>query len=331
VSPPRVGLTWDLRLGRAGLVAALGVGLVVCRPDAGTWGPALLAASLLAGLPHGALDHALADTWWSARHRREQVGFHVGYLVVTAAVLGVWWLSPRAGLLSFLAISAWHFGESDLLHLPPDQRTNAMAATRGALVVLGALLVSFAPTPTQGALGTVALLGVHVLTLLGARPWNALLSTIDAVALTLLLLGGGLELGLALYFVLWHTPDHIDAVRNDIAGLDDLRALALEALPRTLVSVVGIAVGATWIAPSAWPQLTLMAIAALTLPHALVVHLTFRAPAATSRAARAGRSRRPPVFPDQRAQRRLANASAASRPNHAPPDRPAVHPHPPAS
>ena len=72
---------------------------------------ALLLIGLLAiGIPHGALDV------WTHRHRSP--GSHsslyiMGYLLAIALIFGAWWIFPHAGLLVFLLLSAWHFGQAD--------------------------------------------------------------------------------------------------------------------------------------------------------------------------------------------------------------------------
>ncbi len=71
----------------------------------------LLMLGLLAiGIPHGALDV------WTHRHRSpgRHSGIYIGlYLLAIAAILGLWWMFPHAGLLVFLLLSAWHFGQAD--------------------------------------------------------------------------------------------------------------------------------------------------------------------------------------------------------------------------
>ena len=250
-------------------------------------------ASLLVGLPHGALDHLLAQTWRSGQTVAEQVNFHLGYLATTAAVVAVWLLAPVAGLFAFLAAAAWHFGESDVLHIPRSERTTPVVMTRGALIVFGPLLVApefleplltaqtRIPVPATGSpVWMFALALLHIAALAFAMGWGRrlLLSSVDALALAVLMVGAGPAIGLAVYFIAWHTPDHFDAIRKDVASVAALPALVRAALPRTLVSGAGIAFGALFVDPGDWPRLTVLAIAALTVPHALVVHLTLSKP-----------------------------------------------------
>ena len=80
-----------------------------------TWSDTFLGVLLMLGLlaigiPHGALDV------WTHRHRSpdRHSGIYIGlYLLAIAGVLGAWRMFPHAGLLAFLLLSAWHFGQAD--------------------------------------------------------------------------------------------------------------------------------------------------------------------------------------------------------------------------
>lgn len=67
---------------------------------------------LFPGIPHGAADH-----WLELREKTQQpktlFGFVSLYLMVMVVILLIWYFSPALGLLSFVAYSAWHFGQSD--------------------------------------------------------------------------------------------------------------------------------------------------------------------------------------------------------------------------
>jgi len=71
----------------------------------------ILGAGLVAvGIPHGALDV------WTHRHRNSSAQSFQYILVYLAAIGGVfvfWTTFPLAGLLLFLLLSAWHFGQAD--------------------------------------------------------------------------------------------------------------------------------------------------------------------------------------------------------------------------
>ena len=72
---------------------------------------ALIAVGLvIIGIPHGALDV------WTFQHRAEtgaKARYITGYLMAIGGVFWFWQTFPVAGLLLFLCLSAWHFGQAD--------------------------------------------------------------------------------------------------------------------------------------------------------------------------------------------------------------------------
>jgi Brp/Blh family beta-carotene 15,15'-monooxygenase len=271
----------SFRLLRAGFVAALGLVAAFSPVDESVAGWAL-ALALLVGLPHGALDHLLHPDRDSTRG---QVGFHLGYLVVCGVLALGWFVAPTAAFLLFVATSALHFGQSDLLHAPGAGRSFVAIASRGALLVVAPLFaqpdVSAAlasltgaapaalPIPDGGLATAVPLfLVLHLAALWfsAATPTRFFELAIDAFALAILLTGAGVTLGLALYFVVWHTPDHFAAVHDTDR---ELRSV----VPRTLATLFVVAIAAAVFDPTYWPRLIVLSIAVLSIPHALVVHL----------------------------------------------------------
>ena len=266
---------------RALTSALAGVFLVLFTSQTPDWAIVILAGALLVGLPHGALDHRLAARQWSSWSTlRGQVSFHLTYLLLVAVVLAMWWLTPLAGLLLFLAGSAWHFGESDLMDL--SERSTAQVISRGLLLIaapmlawpayslslISAVLVDV-PALLPLWLGPLLAVGIALAHLWLMRSTPAA-DQIDAMALSVLLLGGGPIMGVGLYFILWHTPDHFRHLARTFA--EQPGGIARSALPRTLGAVVFIVVTALVTSPETWPVLTVQLTAALTIPHALVVH-----------------------------------------------------------
>lgn len=267
---------------RAVLSAALGL-LLLTTSSRGSpqWAPLVMALALLAGLPHGALDHQVAAQRWAAwRGGWGQVAFHGTYLMLSAMVVLLWWLVPMAALLLFLAASAWHFGESDLLHLP--ERSTSAVISRGLLLIAAPLLawpetssaslsglghgVAVAMPQEVGMLLALSIAVLHQWHMQGAPDTDRY----AALALSVLLIGGGPLFGLGLYFCLWHTPDHFRQLARTLSC--NPGHLARAALPRTLGAAVLLVIGAWLTAPAHWLTVIIQLTAALTIPHALVVH-----------------------------------------------------------
>jgi Brp/Blh family beta-carotene 15,15'-monooxygenase len=82
-------------------------------PHEASWLVAL-AAVIVLGVPHGALDGAVAAPLLRPRYGRTWFGmFAVPYLGLSALVLLVWQVAPMTTLANFLAVSVLHFGEED--------------------------------------------------------------------------------------------------------------------------------------------------------------------------------------------------------------------------
>lgn len=66
---------------------------------------------LLIGIPHGTLDHLMLPV---KKSLKSQIRFYAFYLGLILLFLAIWSISKQAGLLTFLFISAFHFGETQL-------------------------------------------------------------------------------------------------------------------------------------------------------------------------------------------------------------------------
>lgn len=75
---------------------------------------------LLAGLPHGATDGVIAQ-YFAAKRLLSFTLFIILYSAIAALACIIWYLSPFAGLVIFVALSISHFGmmdTSESAHLP---------------------------------------------------------------------------------------------------------------------------------------------------------------------------------------------------------------------
>ena len=63
----------------------------------------------LVGIPHGAIDHIL---FLQNNKETSPVKFYAFYFGLILLVIGIWIYSPIVGLVGFLALSAYHFGQS---------------------------------------------------------------------------------------------------------------------------------------------------------------------------------------------------------------------------
>jgi lycopene beta-cyclase len=83
----------------------------------------LIAGLLVVGIPHGAVDHLLL-----ASKKFNLLKFVVQYLLIIAAYFMVWQWFPVFSLLLFIAYSAFHFGESEMVEMQVSFNTLAQKA-----------------------------------------------------------------------------------------------------------------------------------------------------------------------------------------------------------
>jgi beta-carotene 15,15'-dioxygenase len=278
-----------LSLGAA--VAVVAVELAVGWGDL-AWVP--LVAGLLLGLPHGAVDHLVPAHRLGWRPPRTAL-FALGYAVVAVLAWLAFRAAPGPALLVFVALSVWHFGTgetafADLRAGRPVRRSATVAVVLGSLVLLVPLArgadeaapVLAAVVPGSGgtlpaAVGTVVLAvaapagaALVVERLLAAR-W--LEAAEVAVLLALVLLAPPFA-AFGVWFGSWHAVRHVARVVADdpAGGRAALRRFAVAAaLPTAAVLAVGALL---WSVAGGWTGLVATALpllAALTLPHALVV------------------------------------------------------------
>ena len=95
-----------------------------------------LAAVVLIGLPHGALDGAIAMHLGYANRLLNFFRFIALYVLVAGLVVGAWVMMPALSLLGFLIVSMIHFGSGDARHATGWMRGVEIVA-HGGLVVAG--------------------------------------------------------------------------------------------------------------------------------------------------------------------------------------------------
>ena len=284
----------DWRTARAAAVAGLAFGLWTVPIGTVGFAPWIFGLALLCGLPHGGLDHVISNRWRGWRGLWGQVRFHGAYLVSMVGIVIGWFLAPSAALMVFLVASAWHFGETDVMHLQRARGRVWIILSRGALVVFAPILAH--PTQTieflsvvtsadaQQVLGVLEGFGYPLAWGLFAGHLGILFATLgrssdvlkgagEAIALACLMILTDPLVSVPVYFIVWHTPDHFAAAYTGTAlSTASLRQVMTEVTPRALGGFGLIAGLSFWLDPSLWPLATVWGISALTLPHAFVVH-----------------------------------------------------------
>lgn len=256
------------------------------------WDLIAVAAILLLGIPHGGLDGAIARrSGWPAG-LVPWLSFHLVYIALAALVTALWWLFPLPSLALFLLISGLHFGASDiadhgshwlpwLAHgglvciaipsLQPDLVEPLFAMLAGAdnaRLLMDFLTVMLIPW----AIICTAYCGYAYVNAAYRKPLVDLLLLIMLVSLLPPLIS------FALYFCLWHSRGHMLRLWRSLEATERRRS-AQEAAAYTLLAWISAALIFYYLNDTATLsliQLTFIGLAALTLPHMLLVDFADR-------------------------------------------------------
>lgn len=255
-------------------------------PHEVVWAAVLVA---LLGVPHGALDAVFARSLFGVSDFKGWLLFSLLYIGVAASVVGVWFVVPTVFLAAFLVSSALHFG-GDLAH---GVRMPARILYGGAVIVLPALwhgtelqrLLAWVAGPDSAAFIAPVLSQL-------ALPWLAAtvvgcalqarasrLAASEWAALATLAVAAPPLVAFTIYFCAMHSPRHVLKTLANLSDGEPRRAVALALWP-SLAVWVAMAV-TLWLVngklPQPWPdqaaviQVIFVGLAALTLPHMLLI------------------------------------------------------------
>lgn len=295
-----------------GTTATVSVGsaLVETTPFAAT--VVVLAVAAAIGIPHGAIDHRVAQ---AIRRPKSiagfQIRFHLGYVTAMAVFGALWWQNPRLALGVFLVLSVHHFGQSDLARLRLERGQHLLQWSRGAFVVFVPLLAHLdRVSPIVADLGggdpstwawladhRHAWLGVtvgqHLAALAVVRSQMTLadrrIEVITVASLTALFLVADPLVGFAVYFGLWHALAHLLVLYPLVGGDERAGRFLAELVPRTATALVGVGAAALVLGPSGVLEATFVTLSLLTVPHLVVVEGLWRDSRPTQDGGRSGR------------------------------------------
>ena len=257
---------------------------------------AALAAVTLIGLPHGALDGAIAMHLGFGRKPLIFIRFLLLYVGMAGLVVGAWMLAPTACLVAFLIISMLHFGAGDARHGTGWLRTMEIIA-HGGLVVVGisqlhrpevdvifGYLTGADTTPVWNILDimtVVVAIAVAICIVQGLwhRRWR--ITALELVALGVLFAMTPPLVGFAVYFCLVHSARHVAGVLGSLRRDMSRAALINQATLLTVASWMAGGLVLWWFADQADPEPVLMRVifiglAALTVPHMILVDGIYR-------------------------------------------------------
>ncbi len=263
-----------------------------------SWDYIAIAGVLLAGVPHGGLDGAVARrTGWSIL-KQGWIVFHASYVLLGALVAIAWLSAPGTVLVLFLLISAIHFGASDIRSVARPWQWHCLiplTAHSGLVciaipglqpeLVLPLFKILVGETAALAILG-----GIHHLIL----PWLVVVIIYliyssfaeawkrSAMLLAILLVGCfWLDplVSFAIYFCLIHSPQHSLRIWRSLTPNDQKRCF-FEAIIYTIAAWIIALILMTWLQKSGGldfdsllVQLTFVGLASLTVPHMILVDL----------------------------------------------------------
>jgi Brp/Blh family beta-carotene 15,15'-monooxygenase len=311
---PNAGRTYSYGI----LAAATGTSALWPHETAAVLGPLLLVGLVSLGVAHGACDQLVLPAYRPGRRRGWPylLRFASGYLGLAAAVGLVWWRWPGVGVGLFFGFTVWHWGSADA---PAHQRPGVWVVHS---ILRGALLLAV-PTwwwPVETVDHVNGLLQLMGSTPLATPSWSSLLPAVVAGHLGLwgyfayhqefsrsyrdagevgLLTGLLMALpplqALGIYFVFWHSWQHILRLAPVLGGMASQPGAAGWALLRQVVvfgrrafpmlaitlvaGILAYVLAGAWLPANApWLSLAVVGASVVTLPHALLVSVIMDAP-----------------------------------------------------
>ena len=255
-----------------------------------------LGAVVLIGLPHGALDGAIAIHLGFSRKALLFIRFLILYVGMAGLVIAAWIVAPALCLLGFLVISMIHFGAGDARNGTGWVR-GAEVLAHGGLVVAGISQMHRDDTDVifaylAGGDTTLVWQGLDILTVIVAaslvvclaqalwyRRWRGTALELGILAVLFALTPP--LVGFAVYFCCVHSARHVASIVSSLRRHMSANAMILQALIFTVASWLAGAAAIWWFADMADPQpvilrVVFIGLAALTVPHMILVDGFYR-------------------------------------------------------
>lgn len=255
-----------------------------------------LLAVVVIGLPHGALDGAVAMHLGFTHKILHLLRFLGLYIAVAAAVVATWLVAPALTLIAFLVISIFHFGSGDARSERGWRRRFEIIA-HGGIVVVGisqmhhaevdiiyAYLVGDETALVWQALDVMTVfVGVALVICLVQSLWHRTLrwTAVELLALTALFAYAPPLVGFAVYFCCVHSARHVASILRGLRHDMSARVMLLNAAGLTLASWVAGGAALWWFGDTGSLEPVLLRVvfiglAALTVPHMILIDGFYR-------------------------------------------------------
>ena len=259
--------------------------------DIGVWNLLGLMGIMVIGLPHGALDGAVAMHLGLVEKFSKMAKFLLMYVALATLVVGIWLITPTVSLIAFLIISMLHFGSGDARN-GKNWLFFAETIAHGGLVIIGISQFHrgevdqiFAYLTNQSTamvwLAIDMLTAVVILAILTCLVQTTRDPRWGKTSLELLVLGVIYWLfppllGFAIYFCLVHSARHFKSIFATIKQTISLAKIKNQAIIFTTISWAAIAIAFWLLADFSNPEpvimrITFIGLAALTVPHMILI------------------------------------------------------------
>ena len=249
-----------------------------------------LLAVVFIGLPHGAMDGALAiHLGWMNRPLKAAT-FLLAYVGLAAFVVSMWLVVPTVGFLVFLAISLFHFGRGDIVPRTKEHQLTEVLM-RGGLVLAGISLFHRSEVDSifEVLIGSnteivwlfLQAIGVMTLVLipyviLSKPKQERTAASVEVIGLLVLFAIAPPLLGFAIYFCGVHSVRHFKHMGTLLKStLQQFQVTRTTVIFSLMTWAVGLLVLANQSASiglePALLQVIFIGLAALTVPHMILV------------------------------------------------------------
>lgn len=249
-----------------------------------------LLAVVFIGLPHGAMDGALAiHLGWMNRPIKAAT-FLLAYVGLAAIVVGMWLIVPTVGFLIFLAISMFHFGRGDIVPRAKEHQLGEVMM-RGGLVLAGISLFHRSEVDSifEVLIGSdtevvwLFLQAIGVLTLVlipyvifSKKQQERASTSVEVIGLLALFTIAPPLLGFAIYFCGVHSVRHFKhmgtMLKSTLQQFQVTRTTVVFSLMTWAVGLLVLANQSSSIGlEPALLQVIFIGLAALTVPHMILV------------------------------------------------------------
>ena len=249
------------------------------------------------GVPHGSFDGAVAALL-GFQSKKRFLSFIIGYIFISAGVIVFWIFFPLLSLAVFLIMSIVHFGLCDWSSLNVKSHKWSLSLTHGMNVVLGIIFfhtyesfeifkylsnenfLIFKEYLIYGYIIYITFLIYYCFLAINIKKirWGLLEMLLVLIAISFF----DPLTGFALYFCFIHTFKHIKAILSDTRKyLTNKKFIFLSTTIFTILTWVGGCLAIIYLSSNfsfdeSFVKTVFVGLAALTLPHMMLVDLFYR-------------------------------------------------------